>query len=125
MKVMKSASCKRSAAVEANGSGTKFRRTHMQKRISCTLLAYVKAPVSAGPYCEFTKGFILRGVMQQYEIHIGQDNLQHRTYPCLQLNDHAAVRRAQSLAKKSESVEVWRAEVCVYARRAEQSHGKI
>lgn len=61
--------------------------------------------------------------MQQYEIHIGQD--ERRTYPCLQLNDHAAVRRAQSLAKHSESVEVWREEVCVYARRAEGSRAKI
>jgi hypothetical protein len=63
--------------------------------------------------------------MQQYEIHIGQDNMQRRTYPCLQLSDHAAVRRARSLARDSESVEVWRAEVCVYARPAEARHGKI
>ena len=61
--------------------------------------------------------------MQQYEIHVGQDN--RRTYPCLQLNDHAAVRRAQSLARNSESVEVWRAEVCVYARPAEAPRAKI
>jgi hypothetical protein len=63
--------------------------------------------------------------MQQYEIHIGQEKAQRRTYPCLQLNDHAAVRRAQSLARGCESVEVWRAEVCVYARPAEAQHGKI
>jgi hypothetical protein len=61
--------------------------------------------------------------MQQYEIHIGQDN--RRSYPCLQLNDHAAVLRAQSLARNSDSVEVWRAEVCVYARPAEAAHAKI
>ena len=63
--------------------------------------------------------------MQQYEIHIGQDRMGRRTYPCLQLNDHAAIRRAQSLAKHSESVEVWRAEVCVYARPAEARYGKV
>ena len=63
--------------------------------------------------------------MQQYEIHIGQDSAQRRIYPCLQLNDHAAVRRAQRLARNSENVEVWRAEVCVYARQAEASHGKV
>ena len=63
--------------------------------------------------------------MHQYEIHIDRDNLQRRTYSCLQLNDHAAVRRAQNLTKDCESVEVWRAEVCVYARRGEAFHGKI
>jgi hypothetical protein len=56
--------------------------------------------------------------MQQYEIHIGKNGRDRRTYPCLQLNDHAAIRRAQSLAKNSETVEVWRSEVCVYARTA-------
>ncbi len=54
--------------------------------------------------------------MQQYEIHIGKNDKGRRTYPCLQLNDHAAIRRAQSLAKDFEEVEVWRAEVCVYTR---------
>jgi hypothetical protein len=47
--------------------------------------------------------------MQEYEIHVGRDNAGRRTYPCLQLNDHAAVRRAQNLALASESLEVWRA----------------
>ena len=56
--------------------------------------------------------------MQQYEIHIGKNDRHRRTYPCLQLNDHAAIRRAQSLARNFEAVEVWRAEVCVYARAA-------
>jgi hypothetical protein len=66
--------------------------------------------------------------MQQYEIHIGKDGRSRRTYPCLQLNDHAAIRRAQSLAKNSEEVEVSRAEVCVYARAATARgniHGNI
>jgi len=54
--------------------------------------------------------------MQQYEIHVTQNDRQRRTYPCLQANDHAAVRRAQSIAKISEGLEVWRQETCVYAR---------
>lgn len=61
---------------------------------------------------------IVGGRMQHYEIHIGKGDSKRRTYPCLQLNDHAAIRRAQSLAKNFEAVEVWRAEVCVYARMA-------
>ena len=66
--------------------------------------------------------------MQQYEIHVGKNDSHRRTYPCLQLNDHAAIRRAQSLAQTSEAVEVWRAEVCVYARAANASgsvHGNV
>jgi len=97
----------------------------MHNQFSCHSLAYVKARAAAGPYGHFVEGAFSRGVMQQYEIHIGKDRVQRRSYPCLQLNDHAAVRRAQSLARDCESVEVWRAEVCVYARAAEASHGKI
>lgn len=68
--------------------------------------------------------------MQQYEIHIGKNDRNRRIYPCLQLSDHAAIRRAQSLAKSSEQVEVWRAEVCVYARSVEavaqgNAHGNV
>jgi len=66
--------------------------------------------------------------MQQYEIHIGKNDRDRRTYPCLQLNDHAAIRRAQSLARNFEAVEVWRAEVCVYARAANKqgsAHGNL
>ena len=68
--------------------------------------------------------------MQQYEIHIGKDAKERRTYPCLQVSDHAAIRRAVSLARNFEEVEVWRAEVCVYARAAQaaqpgNAYGKI
>jgi hypothetical protein len=63
--------------------------------------------------------------MQQYEIHVGQDRTGRRTYPCLHLSDHAAIRRAQGLAKDCECLEVWRADVCVYARPAEARLGKV
>ena len=66
--------------------------------------------------------------MQQYEIHIGKSDRNRRIYPCLQLSDHAAIRRAQSLAQNFEAVEVWRAEVCVYARAANilgNAHGNV
>jgi len=64
--------------------------------------------------------------MHQYEIHIVPKSAERRTYPCLHLNDHAAVRRAQALAKEFESVEVWREETCVYARPAEAAvHAKV
>jgi len=59
--------------------------------------------------------------MQQYEIHVVQDDRQRRTYPCLQASDHAAIRRGQAIAKGSEGLEVWRAETCVYARPAPQA----
>ena len=64
--------------------------------------------------------------MQQYEIHIVQNDRQRRTYPCLQVSDHAAIRRGQAIAKGSEGLEVWRAEVCVYSRAAPLvPHGNI
>ena len=67
-----------------------------------------------------------KNTMQQYEIHVVQDDKQRRTYPCLQVNDHAAIRRAQAIAKRSEGLEVWRAAECVYARPAEAAfHGNL
>lgn len=63
--------------------------------------------------------------MQHYEIHVGKDDRHRRTYPCLLLNDHAAIRRAQSLARNFEAVEVWRAQECVYARAATALHGDL
>jgi hypothetical protein len=64
--------------------------------------------------------------MQQYEIHIVQDDRQRRTYPCLQVSDHAAIRRGQAIAKGSEGLEIWRAETCVYARSAlSVPHGNV
>jgi hypothetical protein len=80
------------------------------------------------PAIAFGIGYRCEDAMQQYEIHVGKDDRNRRIYPCLQLNDHAAIRRAQSLAKQFEEVEVWRAEVCVYARAAQMqgsAHGKI
>jgi len=62
--------------------------------------------------------------MQQYEIHVVQDDRQRRTYLCLQVSDHAAIRRAQAIAKISEGLEVWREETCVYARPVEL-HGNV
>jgi hypothetical protein len=35
-------------------------------------------------------------------------------YACAQASDHAAVRRAQSLCKEGDQVEVWRGLECVY-----------
>ena len=64
--------------------------------------------------------------MQQYEIHVVQDGRHRRTYPCAQVSDHAAIRRGQAIAKGSEELEVWRAEVCVYSRAAPLvPHGNI
>jgi hypothetical protein len=35
-------------------------------------------------------------------------------YACAQASDHAAVRRAQSLCREGDRVEVWRGLDCVY-----------
>ena len=53
--------------------------------------------------------------MEQYEIRV-QSGKVSRIHSCLQLNDHAAVRRARAIAKGSEGVEIWRGETCVYVQ---------
>lgn len=61
--------------------------------------------------------------MENYEIRIVKKGNAPVIYACPQVSDHAAIRRAQSLAGPEDQVEVWRELSCVYAtREAEPIH---
>lgn len=55
--------------------------------------------------------------MENYEIRIVKKGSGPFIYACPHLDDHAAVRRAQSLAADGDAVEVWRGLDCVYATK--------
>ena len=55
--------------------------------------------------------------MQRYEIRIlGADNRAESVVSAIQINDFAAIRRAQSLLEPGQGVEVWRGMTCIFAR---------
>jgi len=55
--------------------------------------------------------------MQRYEIRIlGADNRAESIVSAIQINDFAAIRRAQSLLEPGQGVEVWRDMTCIFAR---------
>lgn len=56
--------------------------------------------------------------MENYEIRIVLEGSAPITYACSYVSDHAAVRRAQALTSKRDTVEVWRGEACVYAQNS-------
>ena len=56
--------------------------------------------------------------MDDYEIRIVKKGKFPFVYECTQLNDHAAIRRAQSLVEEGDLVEVWRGLDCVYTTRS-------
>lgn len=53
--------------------------------------------------------------MGVYEIRIIKDGRHPFIYACTHASDHAAIRRAQSLAAENDKVEVWRGLDCIYA----------
>ena len=63
---------------------------------------------------------IARGVylctdMDHYEIRILKENGQQLVIEVRLMGDHAAIRRARTLATDSDRVEVWRGMTCVYS----------
>jgi hypothetical protein len=63
--------------------------------------------------------------MEHYEIRIVNDGKPLRVHSCVQLSDHAAVRRALTLIESTHGIEVWRAGRCVYVRPNDGSNGNI
>jgi hypothetical protein len=55
--------------------------------------------------------------LDNYEIRIVRPGHQACIYVSPQLSDHAAIRRAQSLAQDGDCVQVWRGLDCVYEKR--------
>jgi hypothetical protein len=55
--------------------------------------------------------------LDNYEIRIERPGHQPYIYVSPQLSDHAAIRRAQSLAQEGDRVEVWRGLDCVYEKK--------
>jgi hypothetical protein len=55
--------------------------------------------------------------LENYEIRIVRMGKHPVIFACPQVSDHAAVRRAQSLAQSGDEVEVWRELDCVYSTR--------
>lgn len=53
--------------------------------------------------------------MGVYEIRIIKDGRRPIIYACTHASDHAAIRRARSLAGETDKVEVWRGLDCIYA----------
>jgi hypothetical protein len=56
-----------------------------------------------------------------YEIHITRKDGQTLVIESRLMGDHAAVRRAQTLAMPGDLVEVWRGTVCVFESAAGQT----
>lgn len=54
-------------------------------------------------------------VMSAYEIRILPPGKPIRLYAASLLGDHAAIRRAQTLAQAGDGIEVWRGLTCIYA----------
>lgn len=52
--------------------------------------------------------------MTTYEIRIVRKDGQTLLVECRLIGDHAAIRRAQTLATEDDLVEVWRGAVCIY-----------
>ena len=53
--------------------------------------------------------------MSHYEIRILKENGQQLVIEVRLMGDHAAIRRARTLATDTDRVEVWRGMVCVYS----------
>ena len=53
--------------------------------------------------------------MNQYEIRILKENGQQLVIEVRLMGDHAAIRRARTLATDTDRVEVWRGMTCVYS----------
>lgn len=59
----------------------------------------------------------LRGkAMDDYEIRITRSDCTPVYVACRQVSDHAAVRRAHASSEEGDEVEIWRGDMCVYAR---------
>jgi hypothetical protein len=57
-------------------------------------------------------------MQQNYEIRIVQSGQGPVFYACPHWSDYAAIRRAQLLAKAEDEVEVWRGDICIFARNS-------
>ena len=63
------------------------------------------------------RGLIEETSLDAYEIRVmRRQSRVPVVYACSQVNDHAAIRRAKSLARDGDGVEVWRGLDCVYVQ---------
>ncbi len=67
---------------------------------------------------EISKHSDRQASLENYEIRIIKNGRQSVIYACPHASDYAAIRKAQSLAKPEDQVEVWRELDCVYATRS-------
>ena len=65
-------------------------------------------------------GLGLEVVLETYEIRIIKQGHGPFIYACPQASDHAAIRRARSLAAAEDKIEVWRGLDCIYATPLER-----
>ena len=65
----------------------------------------------------------LAGV-ERYEIRIAKSGREPVSLASEHVSDHAAVRKAIALTSDQDAVEVWRNDVCVYAREITDHHLK-
>jgi len=64
---------------------------------------------------------ITTGTMNSYEIRIQRRHgLAPDIFRSSHIGDHAAVRRAHSLARAGDGIEVWRGHACIYAGATDQ-----